>query len=281
MSENFPQEEELRFGAESLNSGLETSIKLPNAEKFNGNPSQYQEFIASMNFYFWAKFELFQSDKSKIIFISSHLTGAASIWFGSLLQSNSEALSNFDKFQHEFERNFSDPSYQIKARGMIRKCKQGSRSVANYAAEFRGLARDTGFDQIALSDQFLRGLNDGVMDHLVMIDLPSTLEENINIAIRIDNRLESRKNIQESSFRNTNRKPFGNHNYHHQQNIVSETSQTPMEIDAISTRFRKPLTPEEKQRRWELGLCLYCGKKGHIAADCLTLRKLGKEQTRQ
>ena len=38
----------------------------------------------------------------------------------------------------------------------------------------------------------------------------------------------------------------------------------PMDIG----RVRGPLTNEEKQRRRAQGLCLYCGKSGHLVKDC-------------
>ena len=38
----------------------------------------------------------------------------------------------------------------------------------------------------------------------------------------------------------------------------------PMQIGSV----RGPLTEEERRRRRSLGLCLYCGKKGHFLRDC-------------
>ena len=40
----------------------------------------------------------------------------------------------------------------------------------------------------------------------------------------------------------------------------------PMEIGSV-TKF-KPLTEEEKNRRRREGLCMYCGKAGHVALRC-------------
>ena len=45
----------------------------------------------------------------------------------------------------------------------------------------------------------------------------------------------------------------------------------PMDIG----RVRGPLTNEEKQKRRAQGLCLYCGKAGHLVRDC---RAPGKRQ---
>jgi hypothetical protein len=46
-----------------------------------------------------------------------------------------------------------------------------------------------------------------------------------------------------------------------------ESPHQPMDIDGARPRFR-PLSPEERQQRWNLGLCMYCGQPGHIAISC-------------
>ena len=40
-----------------------------------------------------------------------------------------------------------------------------------------------------------------------------------------------------------------------------------MDIDGTG-RARGPLNPEERKRRYDAGLCAYCGKPGHVAASC-------------
>ncbi|OMJ15452.1 Retrotransposon-derived protein PEG10 [Smittium culicis] len=89
----------------------------------------------------------------------------------------------------DFKNNFSDPSRTIEARGQTRICKQGSRNDSAYAAEFRALALESGFNNVALVDQFLRGLSSKIMQYLIDTDLPDNLEENITLAVRIENRL--------------------------------------------------------------------------------------------
>ncbi|KLO15535.1 hypothetical protein SCHPADRAFT_789774, partial [Schizopora paradoxa] len=50
----------------------------------------------------------------------------------------------------------------------------------------------------------------------------------------------------------------------------------PMDIDALRTNAkpasnsqkRGKLTPEEREMRIKNGLCLYCGKKGHVVNEC-------------
>ncbi|OLY84397.1 Retrotransposon-derived protein PEG10 [Smittium mucronatum] len=186
-----------------------------------------------------------------------------------------------------FSRNFSDPSNAIRARGLIRKLRQGTRSVATYAAEFRTLAKDSGYDQLALVDQFLRGLKDNVMNLMIMNDLPKDLEGKISIAIRVDNRLASHSMLRQGNPDFFPRQYTGINNnakiYGPAAPAAPEIDQnapgTPMEVDAITSKFQPPLSQQEKQRRRDLRLCLYCSQPGHIADSCTAKSSSGKVQS--
>ena len=64
---------------------------------------------------------------------------------------------------------------------------------------------------------------------------------------------------------------MNNSRYYNQSN----SSAVPMEIDAAKVTISSKLSLEEKERRRKLGLCLYCGKPGHIAINC-SLKSVGK-----
>ncbi|OLY77674.1 hypothetical protein AYI68_g8292 [Smittium mucronatum] len=59
-------------------------MKLPEAVNFDGSPTNYQEFMTSMGFYFWARHEVFRGNNSGILYIGVHLIGSATIWFDNL-----------------------------------------------------------------------------------------------------------------------------------------------------------------------------------------------------
>ncbi|OMJ11295.1 Retrotransposon-like protein 1 [Smittium culicis] len=125
---------------------LSNKITLPDEAKFDGKAAEYPSFIINMELFFWGSPELFSVEKSKILFIGTHLLGTASNWFGWLVASKSPCVENYQAFIQEFANNFSDPSHGIKIRNSLRNCKQGSRDVISYATEFRSLARESGFD---------------------------------------------------------------------------------------------------------------------------------------
>ncbi|OLY84657.1 Retrotransposon-derived protein PEG10 [Smittium mucronatum] len=153
----------------------ESTLKLPDAVRFDGSPTNYQALMSRMGLYFWARPEVFNEDRNRIL------------------------------FHEEFSGNFSDPSAGIRASGILRKLTQGPRSVSTYAAEFISIVRDYRFDQLALVDQFLRGINENIMNFIIMGNLPNDFEGNVAIAIRIDKRLTSRSIFHQENFCNSTR----------------------------------------------------------------------------
>ena len=65
--------------------------------------------------------------------------------------------------------------------------KQGKNSVCDYAIHFRMLAAESGWNNTALYDIFLKGLSPDIQDLLTPLDLPLSLDALITLAIRTDN----------------------------------------------------------------------------------------------
>ena len=65
---------------------------------------------------------------------------------------------------------------------------QGKDFVCDYAIHFRTLAAESGWNNTALYDIFLKGLSADIQDLLVSLDLPTSLDALITLAIRTDNR---------------------------------------------------------------------------------------------
>ncbi|KAI3370894.1 hypothetical protein L3Q82_007408 [Scortum barcoo] len=68
-----------------------------------------------------------------------------------------------------------------------------NRRVVDYAIEFRTLAADSGWNEVAIRDAFVTGLTEEIKDHLAPLDLPGNFESLVDMATRIDNRLHERE----------------------------------------------------------------------------------------
>lgn len=85
------------------------------------------------------------------------------------------------------------PSRPTERRHELCNIRQGSDSVNDYAIRFRTLATDSGWNDTALYNVFLKGLSDQIQDLLLPLDLLSDLDSLITLAIRTDNCLQERK----------------------------------------------------------------------------------------
>ncbi|KAI3356003.1 hypothetical protein L3Q82_017274, partial [Scortum barcoo] len=74
-----------------------------------------------------------------------------------------------------------------------RRCARINRRVVDYAIEFRTLAADSGWDDVAIRDAFVTGLTEEIKDHLAPMELPGNFESLVDMATRIDNRLHERE----------------------------------------------------------------------------------------
>lgn len=148
----------------------------------------------------------------------------------------------------------------MRATTKIRSLRQGTRSVSVYASNFKQLACDINWNEEALMSQFYWGLRDDVKDLLLSFSNPRTLNEAISQAVKCDDRLFQRRQHQCSR----------QHTIRHAStmlasNLNSHSKVEDMQIDAVRV---KSLTSEERRRRMEEGLCLYCGKEGHQVGSC-------------
>ena len=245
---------------ETLQGRKEPRVSLP--EKFDGTRSKFRGFINQVQLITMLQPERYPTEESKVGLVGTLLTGSALSWFAPLFERRSPILGNFERFLEALTEAFGEHDKARVALNKIYALRQGSHSVSIYASEYRQLAADINWDEQALMDQFYRGLRDDVKDLLLNFPDPCTLDEAISQAVKCDNRLFQRyQDRRSSSFARQNVQPT---------TTKAHQGVEDMQIDA--TRF-KPLTLEERKRRFEENLCLYCGEPGHRADGCSKKRK--------
>lgn len=259
---------------------------IPTPARFSGEIGLCGQFLHQCMLVFDQQPLTYSTDKAKVAFIMSLLSGKASAWAVALVNSRSPVCNTLDTFANEMRRVFDHPLQSKEASSRLLSLRQGNSSVSSYSIDFRILAAETGWDERALQGVFFRGLSEEIKDQLAARDETSTLEELISIAIRLDNRLAERR--RERVVRRsvptlyppqTRQPPSAAHPPPEPSpaappspTVPAPTSEEPMQLG------RMRLSPEERQRRLRLGLCMYCGQAGHIVALCPTRPK---EQARQ
>ncbi|CED82430.1 Zinc finger, CCHC-type [Phaffia rhodozyma] len=161
-------------------------------------------------------------------------------------------------------------------------CREFStRSVYEYYVEFISLVAFTGWNDDWLISQFYSGLKPRIKDRIDFLKRPDTLEELRNLATQIDERFyEREKKLKGEGTQSTiphrpfllddEKPPWITPADRPAVHADPPDGSIMIDIDNLSSP-RGPLTAQERDRRRELNLCLYCGQPGHIRINCPVL----------
>ena len=237
--------------------------------------SQYIEtFFIQLSVVFAADESRFSSDEMKVLYTIGCLSGNALSYVQPFLKnidSNNpndkhEILKDFNIFKKFLFDAFGDSNLVVNSENAIRNLKQTG-SATRYATEFRRLSMQLTWNNDALVSQYVLNLKNQIKDELARIDPILDLNAIINKSIDIDNRMFAR-----AQDRINNRQP--SHPSTATPMDLNAIQQAPLPVTPINNSAnitnvcRGPITDEEKQRRRNLNLCLYCGMSGHFTAAC-------------
>ncbi|KAK0141858.1 Retrotransposon-like protein 1 [Merluccius polli] len=166
---------------------------IPAPERYGGDLGQCRSFLLQCSLVFELQPQTFPTDKARITYLISALRGEALTWATAVWERGSTACSDYSVFTEEMRRVFDHPVRGREASQRLLLLKQGSRSVAAFAVEFRTLAVESRWNEEALQGVFLNALCNDVKDKLTTWEESSDLEYLIALAIRMDNRLRERR----------------------------------------------------------------------------------------
>jgi len=243
---------------------------------FDGKRSELTDFITQLRVYFLAQPNRFPSDQARCLAASQFLRGTAYSWIQPYLLQNPlpARLSDLDTFIADLRATFGDPNEEATNARALTNLRQTS-TLAGYVTEFTRLSALLAWDPAVLQHLYYNGLRDEIKDELARVDRPADLPSLITQSLRIDHRLSERRvdRNRQGPLRPFNPRlpllqpraagpPVGP-----LQPPPPPVGPIPMELGANRPPFRR-LTPEERERRMQANLCLYCGGVGHQAAQC-------------
>ncbi|KAI2661634.1 Transposon Tf2-6 polyprotein [Labeo rohita] len=227
------------------------SPRLAFPEKFDGTAAKCKGFLLQCTLFVNQQPNLYATDESKIAFVCSLLTGKALEWATAVWDLGQSTYPTFATFLQSFKEVFQPSPESSEAGEQIVTLRQGRRTAADYALDFRTLAAQSGWNDGPLKLHYRRGLNSDLQVELACRDEGLTLNQYIDLSIRIDNVMRSRKPSRLFTA------PF-------QTQPSTASNPEPMQLGTTK------LTVEERERRIRNNLCLYCGQAGHIRASCPT-----------
>jgi hypothetical protein len=272
--------------------------KIPDPPMFSGERKDLLPFLTKCQIKFEGQPSRFPKEKDKILYAGSRLDGPAFSWFQPLIAPNPDGstkpappeLASFKVFSDALTLIYGDPNLEATAEREIRRLHQTG-SAAEYAAKFESKKQYLKWNDEAFRDQFYLNLKEEIKDEIAPVGKPKTYLEMKTLAIRLDARLFERRLERPTkppparpatrpftwsipsanpapapipspaSVPKATAPPSGG------LRVPSQTADgtVPMELDASGVWH---LTETEKSRRRALGLCGYCGEKGHGIYSC-------------
>uniref|UniRef100_A0A8C5GZJ6 CCHC-type domain-containing protein n=1 Tax=Gouania willdenowi TaxID=441366 RepID=A0A8C5GZJ6_GOUWI len=232
-------------------------------ERYGGDPEGCNPFLTNCSILFALQPHTFSTERAKVAFAINHLIERARLWGTAEWERQTPACSSFQAFADELRKVFGETSLGPDAGGGLLEMRQGTRTVSGYSIDFRTRALQSQWNAAAQTDAYLLGLNDYIKDELVSHDLPSSLDKLIELATRLDRRIQARR--QEKRHRIPERLPVPRPRPPVDVNhfpAPHDGGPEPMQVGRTS------LSPEEREHRRQRNLCLYCGKPGHYIFRC-------------
>lgn len=182
-------------------------------------------------------------------------------------------LTSWTKIRTRFEQLFTNREDRTNARAEFRRLSQNTSTCLQFSTRFNDVIRRAQLsrDDHFVLDTYFYGLNYEVQWRITdWEDL--TLDELQKRAEDLDARYRATHGARHhrTPFRQT--PAFGQTTFTSRQpapQVQLQPSQAvPMDVDAAATTFRGPLPHTERQRRFQGGLCMYCGSDKHRVAQC-------------
>ncbi len=234
--------------ARSTSSAQAVNPRLSLPERFDGTPDKCKGFLLQCSLFLDQQPSLYPTDISRVSFICFLLSGRALEWATAVWEDGSLSFPPLNEFLCQFREVFEHSASGEEPGEQLLALRQGKDTAADYSLTFRTLAAQTGWESGPLKLLYRKGLSAELQSELACRDEGRTLEEFINITIRLDNLLRSRR---------SSRSPLASA-------PATITEPEPMHVGV--TR----LSLEERERRIKHHLCLYCGQSGHLRASCPT-----------
>lgn len=242
--------------AMSHNRQLPSEPRVNNPSCYAGEPTECRAFLIQCEVVFSLQPQTYAEDRARIAYVLSLLTGRAREWGTSVWEAQSACCSKYTLFKDEMIKVFDRSVFGSEASRLLAVLRQGRRSVADFAIEFRTLATTSEWNDPALTARFLEGLNVDLKEEIYARGSPTQLDQLIDLAIRLDKCFEQRRRVRSPHFTPCDNFPSATASVQNQPDAV------PMQLGGVR------ISPEERQRRIINRLCLYCGTAGHFASSC-------------
>ncbi len=162
-------------------------------EKFDGSPERCKGFLLQCSMFVNQQLQIYPTEDSQVSFVCSLLTGQALDWATAAWEGRRLSFPSFDCFLKRFREVFEHSAGGKEPGEQLLALRQGRSTALDYALSFRTLAAQSGWEDKPLKLLYRKGLTAELQSELACRDEGKTLEPLIDLSIRIDNLMRSRR----------------------------------------------------------------------------------------
>ena len=255
--------------------------KISDPAKFSGKREDLDPFLLALQNKIHGNASLFPTEDIKMRYTFGLLERTAQDHIAPHMNKLTGAFDfvDFEAFLQVLQTAFADPDARGTAVAKINQIRMNNRDFSTYYAEFQKYAPHTGYENLVLRDLLKAGLSQELQQLLLpQPALPARLTEFATLCQSLDKNLQQNSQLRSrfaprpaprlapakpNPITPTSPAPIARP-IHPTSGGSGHYGAAPMDLSGV----RQKLTPEEKQRRIEEGLCLYCGGLGHLAFQC-------------
>lgn len=242
---------------------------IPDSPLFTGNKQDFLTWKSSVLLKLNVNADHFPNEQSKMAYIYSRLNAQSQSHLQSWLLNGELKFPSVEQMLKLLETLFDDPNRARDAAVRLHSNYQRNQSFVTWIAEIRRDAAIAGYDpeSLALRNLILFNMSIELKRAIIYerdIDQLS-INETVSRLQDIDNRQRALSSLVS---RNSNTNSVRPHVLPRPSIPIITQNNDAMDLSATSSQRKGPLTQEEKDRRRKLGLCLYCGEKGHLIKNC-------------
>uniref|UniRef100_A0AAY5L9K7 Retrotransposon gag domain-containing protein n=1 Tax=Esox lucius TaxID=8010 RepID=A0AAY5L9K7_ESOLU len=166
-------------------------MHLPLPRDYDGAADRCQGFLLQLDIALQAMHPA-PTEAQKITSLVSCLSGKALEWATAIWNIEQPTQGSYADFTRRFRAVFDHPHEGREAGERLFHLRQGMRSAQEFALEFRTLAAGSGWNERALIDHYRCSLREDVRRELACRDASLSLDQLVDISIRLDNLLAAR-----------------------------------------------------------------------------------------
>jgi hypothetical protein len=276
-----------------INSAGSNKIPVRAPDKFDGTkPEKLEVFEGQCRMVFLGDERKYNTTRKQALYAGSYLDGAPyEWWFQELKKSDANFKRVADNFWDLLRERFGNPDHLRSVERQLTDLQMKDTDRVNrHIVRFDTFATQLQWNEAALRSRFELSLNTrlkddlGRMDPAVMRSLSSMKDRLIALDRRYWERQEEikrergRSGQSEGTPASSSRKPANNQNTSSTSSSSSSSKPPNKPAPSSSSSSSSPprpgtdasgrITTEERKRRLDNNLCLYCGGKGHGVKDC-------------